>query len=229
MSRRLLTRVGIGAIGALLGSSEGWTDPAGECPIATLACNFRPEVRAEPVATINCDDFNVFGGAGYDLVHGQWHAEASGLYGLNVSVLTEDRFHLSAAAGSPTFPLIVRLYASGSATRSGVGGEGSALVRLSVPGHGSTERRTSIPYKESGNSFGEWLELSVMSAPDDSISVVVQLESSSIEHGSGYAFAILTFGGLPAGAFIRSCHGFELDGPTPTLPRSWGSLKAGYR
>ena len=45
--------------------------------------------------------------------------------------------------------------------------------------------------------------------------------------GTGIAKATIRFQGLPSGYVITSCQGFDV--PVPTLPTTWGGVKAHYR
>jgi hypothetical protein len=53
--------------------------------------------------------------------------------------------------------------------------------------------------------------------------------ASSSGGAGGSVHARLSFQGLPPGATITSCKGFTQNQPVPTLPVSWGAIKAVYR
>jgi len=55
------------------------------------------------------------------------------------------------------------------------------------------------------------------------------IDGSDGAGGNGVINTALQFSELPPNVVVRSCHGFRQDGPVPTLPSSWGNLKASYR
>jgi hypothetical protein len=55
------------------------------------------------------------------------------------------------------------------------------------------------------------------------------LSAGGASFDCGQAHATLSFGGLPAGARIESCHGFQQDIPVSAEATTWGAIKARYR
>ena len=76
------------------------------------------------------------------------------------------------------------------------------------------------------------LSLAITAEPDAPFTLTL-FGSTDIwfwESGSGtFADGLLTFIDLPTGARVFSCGGYALDPATPTVRRTWGSLKARFR
>jgi hypothetical protein len=89
-----------------------------------------------------------------------------------------------------------------------------AFFTASAPGTETSTREIHLPMNvKAGQEYEILLRAAVFSSGN----------------AGGYAHGRLSFAGLPPGSSITSCKGFRQDQPVPTLPVSWGGLKATYR
>jgi len=160
----------------------------------------------------------------YDLHIGTIHTEARGNTagpGCLAGVHTEDSFTIiGIPAGTP-----VNFFAEFQVTGS-LSGPGSvgATVYDNLPGGPSATNGTNTP--DPSMHFTVHLPLSHLAG--DAFRIRADLNvGGDFPDGVAVADGVLRFGGLPAGAIVHSCQNYDL--PVPTLPASWGALKAAYR
>ncbi len=136
--------------------------------------------------------------------------------GAYASVESRDRYRVIGPAGGP-IAFTARVHANGNS-----GGVGSVGVTVAEPLHGSAH----VDEGEVGG-FDQYLELPLSHAPGEEFVIEVYSYASAVSYAQ--ATSELSFTGLPPGYGIASCQGFAGSGAVPTLPSTWGRLKARYR
>jgi hypothetical protein len=77
-------------------------------------------------------------------------------------------------------------------------------------------------------TFDFHLRLSLQHAAGDTFTVECDLYGMGHQmNGEARGTGVLHFSGLPVGAYVTSCQGYDL--PVPTRSTSWGRVKATYR
>jgi hypothetical protein len=130
-----------------------------------------------------------------------------------------DRYWVVGATGEMPLHFTAEFWVDGAT--SGSNGSVSAILREPADPTGARERvidgpvhlRMTIPLEHGvGEEF-----------------VLFALLTAGFQGPGGYAHAVGTirFSGLPAGAYVMSCQGYDL--PVPTVPTTWGKVKSLYR
>src|SRR5688572_21676581 len=156
------------------------------------------------------------GHASYDLVSGQVWASADG--GGSATVLAVDEFAFHGVAPGALVAI-------------------EGLLTFAGFVSGPTSFQASISDGQSSSSTGRVTENAsgVLVLPMVKVAGESFRLTYSVDYDAGYSFmgssvsGTLRFRGLPPGARVVSCQGFQQDFPVPTIPASWGSVKATYR
>lgn len=201
---------------------------AASCPESCLDNSCSTAVARDSVVTFECYPSSTSQGhMAYDLVTGHLYAEArgcSGWYGSGgggVGVLTRDRFRLVGPAGGGPVNFEARLLVSGGA------GGFAATCSASILEQGGAAASANDGGAAVLNTV---LGIPLVHAPGDEFVLECYAGGSAGGVGSmGFADAVLSFAGLPAGYGVTSCQGFAGDGAVAARPASWGSLKLRYR
>ena len=138
-----------------------------------------------------------------------------------------DVFTIVGVPAGATATFQARLSVGASACSGPVGsGSGEAGLRESDSNF-ATVRSGYVPPAEC-SQVSETAQITLTLVTGESFALTYYATAYGGEGGNGAAYGTLTFAGLPPGAIIRSCHGFEQEFPVPAIPLSWGSLKQRY-
>jgi len=159
----------------------------------------------------------------YDLPHGTIHARAQGNTAsadCNSGVITEDLYEIVGLAPGPAVPFFAELEVTGSLT-----GPCSILAELEeLPPGAAASQSVGLPTP----ALHFVLHIPLTHATGEQFKIQMSLSAlGNFPDGLVDANGVLRFGGLPAGASVRSCQTYEL--PVPTRPATWGALKSAYR
>jgi hypothetical protein len=134
---------------------------------------------------------------------------------------TEDSFTISGIPAGTPVTFFAEFQVSGSLTGNG---NVAASVYDAYPGGPSASNGTGTP--DPSMHFTVHLPLSHLAGEAFRIRADLNV-GGDFPDGVVVVDGVLRFGGLPEGAIVHSCQNYDL--PVPTLPASWGALKAAYR
>jgi hypothetical protein len=158
----------------------------------------------------------------YDLRQGLVEVNAWGdLYSMNcgAEIFTGDRFKIMGISGSDPISFRAEFWVDGMVNPPDV--DVRAVLREPSDPTGAREQVTEGPV-ELRMSIPLW------HAPGEEFALYASLSAGAAgTTGDAHATGVLRFSGLPQGAYVVSCQGYDL--PVPTLQSSWGQIKALYR
>lgn len=193
------------------------------CPVATLYCAGERIVTAPRDSVYCLDHVDYPIEVGFDLVLGI--AYSRGAYGW---VRATDEYVVEGVPAGAELRFAARIEARVQACRGfDDGGSGRCVVR-----DGANEVRLfhgggpEHPCSEVQGVLR--LELQKIAGVPFRLEYEARSDRGSTG-GSGAAHLRVTFVDLPAGARIRSCHGYQQEMPTPASPVTWGRVKARYQ
>jgi len=208
---------------------------AQECPPSTYRCGYGSDFSTTAARDSASCWFEDGSGSGEILVdHRQgiaWVYARGGDTGADVRLRATDDFRVTGLAPGTPLTLAAHLSSQMAVDINRRFFYGKVVVRLIE----SASNQVSDSLDQScGLSCPEPVrresDLSIVIATTSD--QVFRLEYSvecSLYWGNTSAYETLSFSGLPPGAMITSCKGFQQDAPTLALPVSWGVLKIRYR
>ena len=202
------------------------------CPLNSLFCRGARLDSTEPARSTQCCNADFCGTADYDLARGGLNAtmsssEYGGPTGDARVVASDEYVVLGMPSGTPV-TIQAEFQLTGYYTNQTACCDGDASGSIL---EGATNRAAS---SFSGgavgeNSFDRTLSITVAAVAGASFVLRLEVRAHGTEGANAEITGQLRFSGLPAGTSLTSCQGFRQDGPTPTIPSSWGSLKIRYR
>lgn len=149
-----------------------------------------------------------------------------------LETVIEDDFTVGGLpAGTPvTFQAVLDLKGfaqSFSAPGYGGGGRMRGIVRESDANQAVLERTTAYGTTDPV-TIAEPLAITLNAVAGTATHLRFAVRTESLD-GRAELEGVLRFVGLPAGAYVQSCRGYDSGSPVPARPTSWGRLKAAYR
>jgi hypothetical protein len=186
--------------------------------------------RASADTTVSSE--NCYAHSGYDVAKGSLFTHISG--GISfcwtwAEAKIEDDFVLDGIPSGTPVSLAARLQYSASWWCGGC--PGGSYVNAEIT-QGATSTTWSTPSCDLNNLDCAYDQNAALLLPIQAIAGTPFRVSFNLWGSAAESIADIlghiSFDGLPAHAVIRSCNGF-VQGEVPTLPISWGQLKAAYR
>jgi hypothetical protein len=170
---------------------------------------------------------------GYDVPAGRLHSGLwGGIYNCWIWSIAkvEDDFTVTGLAPGTSVPLTARLDFTAQWQCGACVGSSAAYARVttatsSVSWETPSCNETNLP--DCQKTTNSSITAPVQAVAGTPFRVTFETWGAAGESFSGMDGAF-SFDGLPQGAVIHSCQGYE-QGVVPTRPASWGSLKARYR
>jgi len=170
----------------------------------------------EPVFGGEClTDNSGKGTVSIDSVHGT--ARLSGEGSIRFGVVMQDQFQFTPIPHGPYGSIRLRWTGITFGSCSGMANVNGAYTNF---GYGTLEPGEHV-------EFGDSLEMPIFLDRDGVFDLHLFVDTD--DYGRFDMNTRFDFFDLPPGTTVRSCKGYLQELPTPTLSRSWGSLKAAYR
>ncbi len=135
------------------------------------------------------------------------------------TICAGDRFQVVGVSGSDPLQFAAEFWVDGVVNGPDVAV--SAVLREPSDPTGASDRVTDGPVQMR-------MKVPLFHAPGEEFAVYFSLEAGAAGlSGDAHAAGTLRFSGLPPGAYVISCQGYDL--PVPAIPTSWGQVKALYR
>lgn len=200
------------------------------CPQNFIQCNTYEYTSYAPTYSLYCPpEFEQKGTStvSYDLSNGAFSCSSIGReYGSGAGFTVFDVYQLVGSAPDCSFPFKVNLHLMGKYTRIRALGADAEI-----------DARLLDTFTLQQSHF--YLHTTVTTTIDTVLTIpldwcrdpfTIQYEFGT---GGGWgevtASAQILFSDLPQGVSVTSCQGFHEEGPIPTLPVTWGKVRARYR
>jgi len=224
---RLLGWINVAWLCATLaaGSRPAHANPG--CPSDTLDCFLncafnQPTYSTDPAASC----LNSRSAASYDLAAGTFRASGGGDYCDRADVIASDIYTVfGLPPGTPvSFEATLRVRAgAGCSIDIGYYSSCSAAITDNVSG------ATAGIFANSPGSVDSTLRIPLLHAAGQGFTLSFQAFAYAGGPCGASVDAQLSFGGLPDGATVGSCQGYQQGSPTASRHGSWGALKTHYR
>jgi len=208
-----------------------------DCPSGSFSCYgsgaSSGSSTTDPVASFDCSRFHVDSHLSFDHIQGLVSAQSVSVPGNTASAYLSDNFVLTGPPAGTLVPITVvgdfelqNIRQVNAVTWS----SGSIFTPLLSSGPIPNSAEVFFTASATGTETTTEqvrLDMNVRSGQEFEIGFKATAQASG--NAGGYSHGRLSFAGLPPGSSITSCKGFRQDQPVPTLPVSWGGLKATYR
>ncbi len=203
-------------------TSPGWSQPG--CPANGMGCWGGGSTTSNlPQGSCNTGQSS----AAYDAARGTVTAQVCCWLG-GSGVRVEDDFVVSNLP--PNTPLafraVLQIWLYCSSRNSFGGSDGNATI---IGPDGASRTGSVSASGSQTSSQTNPLDLPIQAVAGQPFHVSYGAGAGVDEGGQAISQGQLVFQDLPAGASIRSCHGFQQDLPVPARHVSWGGVKLLYR
>jgi hypothetical protein len=232
----------------LLLTAAGPRPARADCPTSNVTCYNQNEPHDQTITSSTtavfahaCDSGALQRDGSYDAPNAIVRAALTGdPVGQVVSTTLDDQYTLSGVASGTTlhvsavadmhYDTYTPSWALADSNLSSAVGSAQIVLNLPDLGSASVDAGAERTPGQGWQHFEKEAQLEVPFVPGVPYAVAFIFGVIGHNKGQGTGSVTFHFAGLPPGATITSCRGYaQTEQPTPTLARSWGSVKATYR